>query len=201
MLRTPAGRSWSPRDSIWPMSTAADSPVLEKDRVPHRLFFALWPDAALRDGIAGVALQLDQAHAPGGRRLHPSRYHLTLAFLGDVEPSAARTAGDAVRAFGFDLRLDRIDTFPGNRILWLGMDGIPAGLSALSTTLANALARAGVHTRDAAAFVPHVTLQRGICRPVAAATTAPLHWHVRDFVLADSVDGAYRVIGQWPLMD
>jgi 2'-5' RNA ligase len=183
------------------MSTAPDSPVLENDRVPqHRLFFALWPDAALRDRIAAIALQLDQAHAPGGRRLDPSRYHLTLAFLGDVEPSAARTAGNAVHAAGFDLRLERVDTFPGNRILWLGMDGIPAGLSALSTTLANALARVGVHSRDAGEFVPHVTLQRGIRRPVAAASTAPLYWHVRDFVLVDSIDGAYRVIGRWPLV-
>lgn len=175
-------------------------PAPYKASTPHRLFFALWPGAALRDAIAAAALQLDEAHAPGGRAVHPSRYHLTLAFLGDCDPSIAAAVGDAVRASAFELRLDRADTFAGNRILWLGMAEIPEGLSALSVALGRSLARADLRTRDDAAFVPHVTLQRDIRRPVATTAIPPLHWHVRDFVLVDSIDGTYRVVGQWSLM-
>lgn len=131
--------------------------------------------------------------------MDPSRYHLTLAFLGDCDPSAATVVGQTVRAPAFDLRLDRADAFTRSRILWLGMREIPEGLSTLSNALAGALARAGVDARDEAVFVPHVTLQRTTRRPVAATAIAPLHWIVRDFVLVDSIDGAYRIIGQWAL--
>jgi RNA 2',3'-cyclic 3'-phosphodiesterase len=171
----------------------------EEDRTSHRLFFALWPDAGVREAIAATALELDHAHAPGGRAVQPARFHLTLAFLGNRDPAAAIAAGDAVRAVTLDLCLDRAGTFAGNRILWLGMSEVPKALSALSSALTDVPDQLDRDARDQAAFVPHVTLQRNVRRPIAATAIRPLQWTAREFVLVDSIDRTYRVIGQWPL--
>ena len=75
----------------------------DADATPHRLFFALWPDPALRKRIATTVAGLERDNAPGGRRLNPDRYHLTLQFLGDFQPlrqsvvDAAIVAADSMR--------------------------------------------------------------------------------------------------------
>jgi 2'-5' RNA ligase len=61
----------------------------------HRLFFALWPDDALRVRIADVAAKAITAHASGGRSLKPDRYHVTLQFLGDFQRKRRVVAGHA----------------------------------------------------------------------------------------------------------
>ena len=48
----------------------------------RRLYFALWPDAALRATIARVAA--GPAAVAGGRAVPAADLHVTLAFLGGV---------------------------------------------------------------------------------------------------------------------
>ena len=78
----------------------------------HRLFFALWPDEALRPRIAQAAASIVSEHAPGGRALKPDKYHVTLQFLGDFRPlppslvDSAKAAAAAVRSPAFELSLD-----------------------------------------------------------------------------------------------
>ena len=92
--------------------------------------------------------------------------HLTLAFLGQVDPGEAGAAGVAIRAAAegrapFRLRWTEPGAFPSAsrpRVLWLGVDGGDA-LVAVHQALAGALVGAGLPVEDRA-FRPHLTLAR-----------------------------------------
>lgn len=171
----------------------------------HRLFFALWPDAAVRSAIASRAAETHAGSAPAGRPVPPRRYHLTLQFLGsfagvpDAVIDAAIAAGDAVQVAEFTLVLDRLGSFERSRVWWFGCD-VSSGLRHLHGELQHSLVTAGVAV-DAAPFVPHVTLGRGLRQRLHPQAIEPLAWPLRDFVLVDSADGAtdYRILRRWPL--
>jgi 2'-5' RNA ligase len=182
----------------------------DADATPHRLFFALWPDAALRGRIASTVAGLERDNAPGGRRLNPDRYHLTLQFLGDFQPlrqsvvDAAIAAADSIRLPGFDLVLDRVGSFPKAGVCWLGASAPPEALRQLWDGLGSALASARVGVKSASAFSPHLTVLRDVHRPLPSTPIEPLPWPLREFVLIDSVSGAHptsRLLGRWPLQD
>jgi 2'-5' RNA ligase len=182
----------------------------DADATPHRLFFALWPDAALRGRIASTVAGLERDNAPGGRRLNPDRYHLTLQFLGDFQPlrqsvvDAAIAAADSIRLPGFDLVLDRVGSFPKAGVCWLGASAPPEALRQLWDGLGSALASARVQVKSASDFSPHLTVLRDVHRPLPSTPIEPLPWPLREFVLIDSVSGAhptYRLLGRWPLQD
>jgi 2'-5' RNA ligase len=175
----------------------------------HRLFFALWPDEGVRDGIAAAAASLRGAHAPRGRWIGRHRYHLTLQFLGDSSALREDIARDAMRAAGgvraaaFDLDLDLAGSF-GNRSIpwWLGCAQAPPALQQLFDGLGGNLLRAGVRAQDGKALVPHVTVLRDADRRLPPTPIAPVRWPVREFVLVHSVIGrqsAYHLLGRWPL--
>lgn len=175
--------------------------------VTHRLFFALWPDDALRARIAATASELEREHAPGGRRLKPDRYHVTLQFLGDFRPlpdrllDDARAAADTVRSAAFELPLDCVGSFRSANVWWLGSHAMPDGLRALWDSLGCALARRRVPVKPGGRFTPHLTIQRDVRRHLPPTPLpAALPWTVREFVLLDSRQGrAYDVLGRWPL--
>jgi 2'-5' RNA ligase len=48
-----------------------------------RLFFALWPDDAVRARLTGVVDSLRRTVS--GKWVKPDNLHITLAFLGDIE--------------------------------------------------------------------------------------------------------------------
>jgi 2'-5' RNA ligase len=182
--------------------------VPARDETVHRLFFALSPDAALRQRIAEVSLQLEREHAPGGRALKPDRYHLTLQFLGDFQPlrpsvvDAARQAADSIQLPAFDLSLDHAGSFPGSNVWWLGTHGVAPGLQALWDALGAALARVGVQVKSSQRFAPHLTIRRDVRRQVEPLAIGPLHWAVRDFVLFDSIPGQpYEALHRSRLQD
>jgi RNA 2',3'-cyclic 3'-phosphodiesterase len=173
----------------------------------RHLFFALSPDPALRTAMAAEAAHLHAAW--GGRATTPAKLHMTLRFLqGFADPlpedvvAAARAAGDAVAnapdsngAFAFEL--DRADRF-GRRVGWLGCAVTPRPLQALHDALTAACRAHGVPMREDERFVPHVTIVRDPKRAVPMAI-APLAWHVAGFELMASAEGAYEVLGRWPL--
>lgn len=174
----------------------------------HRLFFALWPDDALRPHIAATAASVVSEHAPGGRPLKPDRYHVTLQFLGDFRPlptslvEDAKAAAAAVRSPAFELSLDEVGSFRGANVWWLGSKHSPDGLRALFDALGRSLAQHRVPVKSSASFVPHLTVQRDVRRFIAPTPVPPLPWPVREFVLIDSQPGRgtpYEVIGRWPL--
>lgn len=169
-----------------------------------RLFFALWPGAAASAGLAEAGEQLHEVC--GGRRTRAETIHLTLAFLGEVEPERIdellALAGEILAPeFGFDLT--RFGWWPHNRIVWVAPTETPVELTLLVETLRERL-RGAAFRFDTKPFVPHVTLLRKAdCRknPLPAGQ---IDWHVEDFVLVRSVPGesgsAYEVLGRWPLL-
>lgn len=176
-----------------------------------RLFFALWPDDAIRARMQAAAQALKLAHEPRGRWTSPARYHLTLQFLGDFEqlpPALAEDACAAAAAVGssrFDLPLDIAGSFRNRSIpWWLGCSTMPAGLQQLWDRLGVQLARAGVRVASSPRLVPHVTVLRDAAGPLPDTAIDPVEWPVDSFALIHSrlgAHGGYRVLGQWPLRD
>jgi RNA 2',3'-cyclic 3'-phosphodiesterase len=78
-----------------------------------RLFTALEIPADV-----GQSLSLLRGGLPGARWVDPDNYHLTLRFIGDVDDALAREVAymlDGIRRPAFDLQLDRLDSFGGNK--------------------------------------------------------------------------------------
>lgn len=169
----------------------------------QRLFFALWPDPAVRSDLD----QLAQA-AAARAAAKPTRVeslHLTLLFLGEctapqTEALFGAVAESAVSAF--DLSLDRLGCWTGNGIVWLAPRQPPQALLALQRRLRR-VARAADCRLDRRPFAPHLTLARKAQRPFPEENCPPLVWRVQRFALVESVLGpagaAYRELAGWPL--
>jgi 2'-5' RNA ligase len=73
-----------------------------------RLFFALWPDEALRLHLQEAATTIPTE--AGGRRVPGANLHLTLHFIGNVyfeQMDCLQAAARTVDASAFDLTIDR----------------------------------------------------------------------------------------------
>ncbi len=166
-----------------------------------RLFFALWPDDAVRAGLARWSREL---HALcGGRITPPEKLHVTLAFLGGVEDARVaevERAADEVAAPLASLVLDRPGYWKHNRIAWAGASLVPPELSALVSGLREALAKSRIGF-DAKPFVSHVTLLRDAREPRAIPELAPIEWRLAGFALVQSVTlprgSRYEVRRSW----
>lgn len=175
----------------------------------HRLFFAVFPDAAARAAIERVVADLRATKRIGGRWTAASKYHVTLQFLGDHDDAApliakASTAAQAVLAESFDFSFDRIATFRGRFqvpcVLRLAPDS-EAAFEALWRQLGDALARAGIAGETQRRYQPHLTIayaDRMLAEPIAIE---PISAPAREFALVDSPVGGdlHQVVGCWPL--
>lgn len=166
----------------------------------HRVFFALWPDDALRVRLAALARSLNA----NGRPVPPAHLHLTLAFPGTVGApvlGALIAQGDAVRAPRCKLVLDRLGYFPRPKVAWLGSSGPVPLLEDLAARLRWACEVCGVKMEDRP-FRPHVTLRRFVTR-FEPGPVEPVEWSAREMVLIESGQagqpGPYRVLRSWPL--
>jgi len=166
-----------------------------------RLFFALWPDDAVRAELAHWSREL---HALcGGRATPPGNLHLTLAFLGGVEDARVaeveRAAGE-VSPRVVSLVLDRPGYWKHNRIAWAGASAPPPELGAFVAELREALRRAEIRF-DAKPFVSHATLLRDAREPRAIPELAPIEWRLSGFALVQSVTlprgSRYEVRRSW----
>lgn len=171
----------------------------------RRLFFALWPDTATRAYLTQILRGLVP---PEARAIHSENLHITLVFLGHQDRSAQHCAEQAaaqLRATPFSITLDCLGHWPRPRILWLGALHYPAALPGLAADLHQALTPCRM-TLDSRPYQPHLTFARNV-RKMETLPVLPacVDWHVRDFVLAESIpdpDNAgthYRVLARWPL--
>ncbi len=168
-----------------------------------RLFFALWPDDAVRDALAARRDAI--AFSYGGRPMLPATLHLTLAFIGEASELKVPTllgCGDRVQASEFTLTIDAVSHFKQARLAWLGSTAWPAELVHLFDVLRNEVQQAGF-VLDDHPFQPHVTVVRNCAYYPSPAPVPPLSWHVESFVLVDSRQTPsgpfYRVLKYWPL--
>lgn len=169
------------------------------DLKPARLFFALWPDEAVRTRLAEEAGRLHEGLA--GRITRTETVHLTLVFIGDL--ARDRIPGlierlDAVDAAAFTIDFDRADCWEHNRIAFLTASRPPDALYGLVAQLEQALADLAIPF-DRRPYKPHITLLRKArCpnrNPAAGRVSEspewgdfePITWSAEGFVLVESV--------------
>jgi 2'-5' RNA ligase len=155
-----------------------------------RLFFACWPSAGTAAALARWAGEAGKAC--GGRPTRQALIHLTLSFLGDADPVAARSLARGVRCAASSFALERSRYWAHNRIVWVGPAHTPPALAQL--------ARALGEERE---FRAHVTLIRDARRPRALSPPPALEWPVSEFTLVNSVLGpegpSYEVLERYDL--
>lgn len=104
---------------------------------------------------------------PEIRWVEPATWHITLAFLGELDDKTLVAATDAARSAAregrpCDVRIEGLGTFGSRRaprVVWAGVGGEVAQLRALHARLASALADHGF-APGARPFAPHLTLAR-----------------------------------------
>ncbi|WP_194903093.1 RNA 2',3'-cyclic phosphodiesterase [Quadrisphaera sp. INWT6] len=185
-----------------------------------RLFVSLTPPLEAVQTVADAVTELGRV--PGVRWSPPHRWHVTLAFLGEVDavgvPPLARALAAAAAAHEPPrLRLAGTGCF-GDRVLWAGVAGDLDRLSALAAAVAHAGRSAGAVGESAEpgeqAYRPHVTLARAAGRGAGgelprlaeqlAAQLAHLSgptWTAREVQLVQShaSDGRYEVLESFAL--
>ena len=126
----------------------------------HRLFVAIRPPAPVRDQLIDL-----MDGVPGARWQDEDQLHLTLRFIGEVEP---RLGDDVAAMLGqlcvprFDLALAGVGTFARRgrpHTLWAGVARPHDALVHLQRKIEQACTRAGL-APEPRAFAPHVTLAR-----------------------------------------
>lgn len=135
----------------------------------------------------------------------PERWHLTLAFLGEVpDPAALAPAlADVCTRHGpLDLRLAGSGTFGRGGPVWVGVDGERVGLSALADDVAQACRELGVDV-ERRPYRPHLTVgRRGKPSPARLASYAGPSWTASEVELVASLLGPvveHRVLDLFPL--
>jgi len=124
-----------------------------------RLFVAIDLPEQVRDTLAGFAREL-----PGARWVPAEQLHLTLRFIGEVDPpafAAIKAALSGLRFPEFPLALRGVGHFPPGkrpRVLWVGVDPSDPPMR-LQRELELALVGTGLPP-DLRRFAPHITVAR-----------------------------------------
>lgn len=168
-----------------------------------RLFFALWPDDALRARLHAAAGSI--ALPATARRVPRANLHLTLHFIGNVyfdEMVCMRQQARRVEASAFRFDIDSQGFFSRARVAWLGCSEMPSGLADLQRRLGGRLRACGFKP-ETRAYHPHVTLARKVSAIDSDAAFDPIRWQVTDFALVEvrGVENGvqYRVVETYPL--
>jgi RNA 2',3'-cyclic 3'-phosphodiesterase len=129
-----------------------------------RCFVGVPPSEEVRALLRVVAERWRADPASSGfRDVPPERWHLTLAFLGDLDRAAVPTVADAVRKVAtsappIDATLSGVGAFPTPRharVVWVGLDDPSGRLAQLVGRLRRSLA-----ADEADPYRPHLTLAR-----------------------------------------
>lgn len=162
----------------------------------HRLFLGIALDDAARSACESIAARLERGGLRGSF-VPPENYHVTLLFLGNVEPPKIASISQACAAIAerhkpFAITFDRVGAFPHEhrpRIVFVGSRGTDPTYRALAADLREASAVRGfaVEEKD---DVPHVTLARVREKRKTALPmidVAPFTFHVEQLTLFESV--------------
>ncbi len=131
-----------------------------------RTFIAIELPPDIKEAMAGVQAELGKSGADVVW-VRPDGVHLTLKFLGDVEEEAVKKLGDALDGAlkgeaSFTLRAKGVGAFPAPRaprVVWLGVEGDAARLSALAETVERVCAGLEFPS-ESRPFKAHLTLGR-----------------------------------------
>lgn len=153
-----------------------------------RLFLALTPPGELRKRLGELA---DTAHSRcGGRRMPDATLHVTLAFLGEVEPARASELGEWVRSLTLapgEWHLDRWGSFQRPGIVWVGASRPDPALESLHRYLWETLEPLGLGPRPGR-FTAHVTLlRRAACLKLESLPAIDHVWSYNQLELIHSI--------------
>jgi 2'-5' RNA ligase len=132
-----------------------------------RAFIAVELPSELRKALAGLQSKLKAATPCPAKWVAPENIHLTLCFLGDINPSQVngiqQTLNQTCAVLApFKLYTDKLGTFPNDyrpQVVWLGLRGDLEPLSFLHKKIEAGLALLGFKP-DNNSFSPHLTLAR-----------------------------------------
>lgn len=170
-----------------------------------RLFVAVSPDERARAAAAAAEEEIRSRTTLGARWVAPESLHVTLAFLGAVEPGLVPDLRDALaaavgRVAPFPVALGPPGAFPTPRrprVLWIGVGEGAERLATLAAVVRTALEPFPV-ARDEKPFRPHVTIARvraarldqALAEHLAKPSPPPGPvWEVRSVTLFESVLG------------
>ena len=178
-----------------------------------RLFVAVEVSQAVRDAIAALLPELE-ATAAHSRFVKPEKMHLTLQFLGSVDPTRVEAIGSALQTAAAGQGTVSLSFKAGGsfgsarspRVLWVGVEGEVPKLIALQQRIAKHLEPLGFppETRP---YSPHLTLARArnvrgdrqlrACVEKLATFSVPGEQVSRVVLMEsvqDSAGGRYRVV-------
>ena len=176
-----------------------------------RLFVALLPPPSVRAEVARAVARLPPTVRADLKRISPERYHLTLAFLGDVPEEHTGALVHSLSAVAFDapplrLQIDGSGHFD-ERVLWLGVQGDIEQMHNLADAVAEAVISSGLALQQKS-HRPHLTVARprNSGSVVEAAEEMASYdgptWVARDLFLMRSrlgVHPTYEPQTSWPL--
>ncbi|HLH47434.1 MAG TPA: RNA 2',3'-cyclic phosphodiesterase [Acidimicrobiales bacterium] len=164
------------------------------------LFVAVWPGPA----VTAALQRLERPSVPAVRWTRPEQWHVTLRFLGRVEPAALPALEDALAVTASAVGAAHARAGPAVERLGREILAVPVeGLERLAAAVVEATAAYG-RPPERRPFRGHLTLARGrvgrcglVGRPFAAA------WDVEAVELLSSRLGrsgpCYRPLGRWLL--
>jgi len=172
-----------------------------------RVFFGLETDSDTRRALADWR---DCYAAAAGRAVPAANFHITLAFIGEVDNRQLDTLCRAVDAWepgphtkAGKVVLDQVGYWPKPGIYWAGPAQPPPGLAALARKLQHIGGLVGARL-EKRLFAPHVTLYRGCTEPPTAPTVLPAitlaYDHFTIFESQMSRQGvSYHALADWAL--
>ena len=163
-----------------------------------RLFLALWPGPATREGLVGWrdAWRWPAQAAP----VRADKLHMTLHFIGDVprDRLSDLTQGLDVPFGAFELCFGSASLWP-HGLAVLQPEATPKPLLQLHAALRDALQRLVLPTEERV-FRAHVTLARRAAGASPPADGPALRWRVRGYELMESrlgAAGGYKVVHRY----
>lgn len=131
-----------------------------------RSFFAIELSAEIAGGVRRIQGALRE-RATGVRWVRPEGIHLTLKFLGEVEPDRIETimhkAEETVRNLGsFAVEIRGGGEFPSAqnpRVIWIGVEDPSGRLTRLQARVETGMAELGF-THEKRGYTPHLTVGR-----------------------------------------
>lgn len=154
-----------------------------------RVFFALWPDVRQRDRLRDVINSV--ARNVEGRAVDRRDWHITLAYLGDIEerriPDLLQRA-EQIHVEPFRLAFDRLEFWPRPKIACLVTPTVPVELETLVADLNALIQDCGVVPEDRI-YRPHITVSRNARTFPTERLTQRATTEWSGFELIESVSG------------
>lgn len=143
-----------------------------------------------------------------GRKIPVQNYHMTLAFLGDVDEKALQRLSEIFEGFShsaFDVRLNAVGYWSDSDVLFVGSDVGNRALQELHDKCLHAANRIGARG-SSKRYEPHITLARKLLMPPPPALIEPdFSFQATTLELWGSMREAkgarYNTVATWQLDD